>query len=428
MTEHWNIQSLPVGEIMITDGRRELQRAKVDTLRGSMQRLGLQSPIGVRMVDGKPYLVYGLHRFCAAQDLEWDSIHCRIFEGDDRRARMAEISENLHRAELTALEEAEQVAEWIRLVEELRQEISAQSAQKIGRGRPEGGQSAAAREIGVDRDAVRRAQRIAALPAEAKAAARDLGLADNQAALLKAAKAQDPVLSLHQRVKQRRHTPEERAQRRAKRAEQQKEPEHEFPGDEHSAAIRAAALDRVVITLSHMPPHRIADVVRDLETGMGPNPLAEALRARHPKLFDHGDREDQALPPATGAGLVDDQEPVGAPVPGTDLAGVAPLDCSDASGPDTEGSTAAPENGDSSESARAVEPDREPDEVPAEEVDAPQIGTELEEAEQASRDAEDASGKGQATWPPLPIAETAEASAEALYGQRTDATAARESR
>jgi ParB family chromosome partitioning protein len=210
---------------VIPDSRRELQRAKVDTLAKSMQRLGLQSPIGVRMVDGTPRLVYGLHRLWAAREvLEWDRIDCRIIEGDDRHARLVEISENVHRAELTALEEAEQVAEWIRLVEELQQEISGQSAQKFGPGRPEGGLSAAAREIGVNRDAARRAQAIDRLSAEAKATARDLGLADNQAALLKAAKSPDPVLSLHQRIKQRRHTPEELALRRTKRAEQQKDP------------------------------------------------------------------------------------------------------------------------------------------------------------------------------------------------------------
>ena len=106
------------------------------------------------------------------------------WKDDDRHARMAEISENLHRAELTALEEAEQVTEWIRLVEELRQEISAQSAQKSGPGRPAGGLSAAAREIGVNRDAARRAQKIAALPTEAKAAARELGLSDGAAQAL----------------------------------------------------------------------------------------------------------------------------------------------------------------------------------------------------------------------------------------------------
>jgi ParB-like chromosome segregation protein Spo0J len=282
MTEDWNIQSLPVGEIMIPDGRRELQRAKVDTLRGSMQRLGLQSPIGVRMVDGKPYLVYGLHRFCAAQDLEWDSIHCRIFEGDDRRARMAEISENLHRAELTALEEAEQVAEWIQLVEELRQEISAQSAQKSGPGRPEGGQSAAAREIGVDRDAVRRAQRIAALPAEAKAAARDLGLADNQAALLKAAKAQDPVLSLHQRVKQRRHTSEEQS-------------------------LTRAAIDRVATKLiAALSDDELSGLVPDLEI-FTTAALAKALRARRPELFDQAEERPPEL--VLGAGRLDKELP-----------------------------------------------------------------------------------------------------------------------
>jgi len=70
--------------------------------------------------------------------------------------------------------------------------ISAQVAQKMPRGRPEGGDSFAARELGITREEVRRAETIASLPNEVKAKAADLGLDDNQSALLTAAKAPTP--------------------------------------------------------------------------------------------------------------------------------------------------------------------------------------------------------------------------------------------
>jgi ParB-like chromosome segregation protein Spo0J len=295
MTKNRIILRLRVDEIVIPDGRRELQRAKVDTLVGSMDRLGPQSPIGVRMVDGKPHLVYGLHRLCAARELEWDSIDCWIIEGDDRRARLAEISENLHRAELTALEEAEQVAEWIRLVEELQQEISARSAQKSGPGRPEGGLSAAAREIGVNRDAARRAQKIAALPMEAKAAARELGLADNQAALLKAAKSQDPILALHQHGKRRGRTSDERPHTRLKGVEARATQAPPGQQEEECIAESTAAVDRVATKLiATFDDDAIAGLIADLEI-ITTAALAKALRERRPEPFAQADARPPEL-------------------------------------------------------------------------------------------------------------------------------------
>jgi hypothetical protein len=78
---------------------------------------------------------------------------------------------------------------------EQREGILAQVAPKIDRGggRPESGLRAAARGIGVDRDAARRAVNIAGLDDEAKEEARNLHLDDNQSALVKAAKAQTKV-------------------------------------------------------------------------------------------------------------------------------------------------------------------------------------------------------------------------------------------
>jgi hypothetical protein len=70
--------------------------------------------------------------------------------------------------------------------------ISAQLAQTSQVGRPESGDSLAARDLGITRDEVRRAKTIASLPEQTKQAARDAGLDDNQSALLKAARAPTP--------------------------------------------------------------------------------------------------------------------------------------------------------------------------------------------------------------------------------------------
>jgi pyruvate/2-oxoglutarate dehydrogenase complex dihydrolipoamide acyltransferase (E2) component len=108
----------------------------------------------------------------------------------------------LHRNELTALQRAEQIAEYARLTKEKpegRTEdlvklpsaeqtgISGQVDQKMPRGRPEGGGSLAARKLGMDRSEVRRATRVDSIIPAAKEAAREAGLDYNQSALLKVA-------------------------------------------------------------------------------------------------------------------------------------------------------------------------------------------------------------------------------------------------
>ena len=57
------------------------------------------------------------------------------------------------------------------------------------------GEREAARQLGLDRDDVRRAFKVASLSSEAQQTAHDVGLADNRAALLEAASR--PALSLH---------------------------------------------------------------------------------------------------------------------------------------------------------------------------------------------------------------------------------------
>ena len=84
---------------------------------------------------------------------------------------MIEITENLHRAELTALERSKLVAEWA----ELTGESVATCDSKGGRAKREGVRDAA-RQLGMDKDDVHRAVRVASLSPEAQAVAVEEGL------------------------------------------------------------------------------------------------------------------------------------------------------------------------------------------------------------------------------------------------------------
>jgi hypothetical protein len=104
----------------------------------------------------------------------------------DVDGRLMEIAENLHRAELSVAERADQIAEWVRLTTD--QEPAQVGPVSGGRGNT-GGIRAASRELGITRQEGQRAIRIASIAPEAREAARAAGLDDNQSALLKVASA-----------------------------------------------------------------------------------------------------------------------------------------------------------------------------------------------------------------------------------------------
>lgn len=180
--------------------RPDVDAATVDALVVSIEKIGLQNPISVYFVDDfiidgepvdhVPILAAGMHRLEAVKRLGFTLIECDVFD-NQREARMWEISENLHRNDLTQLQRDDHIAMWIRLVDEEGDHKPAQSAQvsKGGRGN-KGGISEAAREFGIDRDDARRAIKVSALSDEAKEVAREVGLDDNRTVLLQAAKAE----------------------------------------------------------------------------------------------------------------------------------------------------------------------------------------------------------------------------------------------
>lgn len=172
------IEDIAIEDIKVENRLRVADPAEVQRMAESIEQIGLQTPITVRRTaDDDIVLVSGLHRLQAVRALGWDKMQCRIAPIDEQTARLWEISENLHRAELSKLERDEQIVEWMRLTseqlspqgnEKLAEAREVQSAQsepfeskrKDGRGhRKESGTRAAARGLGIDRNEAQRAMK-----------------------------------------------------------------------------------------------------------------------------------------------------------------------------------------------------------------------------------------------------------------------------
>jgi hypothetical protein len=200
---------VPFDQIDISIHHRPTHADKVGELVQSIRTLGLQAAPVVIEREGRFKLVSGRHRLEALRVLGCDEAPVRIVGFDDLQARLWTISENLHRNELTALQRAEQVAEYARLMseglaqkeervepdDEKEPQAPASEPEKVaqvapvyagGRGNT-GGVRAASRELGITRDEARRSVKIDSITPEAKEAVREAGLDRNQSVLLRVA-------------------------------------------------------------------------------------------------------------------------------------------------------------------------------------------------------------------------------------------------
>jgi ParB-like chromosome segregation protein Spo0J len=173
----------PIDDIHIGPRFLQIDDEAVTMLMESMGARGLIHPIVTRTVStnvdgdvetGVTILVAGLKRLTAAKRLGWQLIECREMDGDEIDAGLMEIAENLHRADLTPLQRDQHIAEWARLMQ-ARQERDghkpAHSGQvskaKGGRGKT-AGVSQAARDLGLSRQKIERAEKIDSICQEAK--------------------------------------------------------------------------------------------------------------------------------------------------------------------------------------------------------------------------------------------------------------------
>ena len=163
----------------------------------------LLHPIAVRRItdkrkDGtttkKTVLVAGFHRHAAMKLLERKEIACFYIDGDETAAELVRLGEDLWRKTLTILRRAEKLVAYYNLAS-AKVNVSGQVVRKSKFGRPPGGVALAARELPVvgrtpeaRRKIIDRAIQIDQIAPEAKEAAIDARLDNNQRALLKIAK------------------------------------------------------------------------------------------------------------------------------------------------------------------------------------------------------------------------------------------------
>jgi ParB-like chromosome segregation protein Spo0J len=110
MSKSHQVIQIAMSGIAVPPGRlRALRPEIVEQLAESMKKEGgLLQPIVVRPRKGGDYwLVAGRHRLMAAIKLKWKTIACTIFEGMEAdEVELAEVDENLIRANLSPAEEA----------------------------------------------------------------------------------------------------------------------------------------------------------------------------------------------------------------------------------------------------------------------------------------------------------------------------------
>lgn len=88
--------------------RHDFKPGELEELEASLKSSGLLQPITVRPLGPNTYeLIAGERRFRAASSLGWDKIPAVIKDIDDRTALTLALVENLQRADLNPLEEAE---------------------------------------------------------------------------------------------------------------------------------------------------------------------------------------------------------------------------------------------------------------------------------------------------------------------------------
>jgi ParB-like chromosome segregation protein Spo0J len=131
--------------------------------------------------------VDGAHRIEAAKLLGLEKIEAVYFEGDEKAARIYELTQTATRAGTTVLDRAKVITE---LVSEVLGKARAKELQRGGQQPGDKGVSKTARVLGLPRDDIRRCMVIASMSKEAMAKAVKLDLDNNEAALLKIAKAE----------------------------------------------------------------------------------------------------------------------------------------------------------------------------------------------------------------------------------------------
>lgn len=115
------VDIIKIAMIDVPAGRRKLDPAWVETLANLFSSQGQLSPIEV-IADGDRFrLVFGHHRLAAARLIGWHEIDAVVKDAaafsSESEIKLREITENLARRELSALDRAVDIARWREIYE-----------------------------------------------------------------------------------------------------------------------------------------------------------------------------------------------------------------------------------------------------------------------------------------------------------------------
>jgi ParB-like chromosome segregation protein Spo0J len=195
-------KDIKIKDLIVGKRFRQPRDEDVAKLAESLKKLGQPRAITVRRPRfGKYPLIAGATLVAALKALHQTIVRADIVKCTNAQARQWEVAENLYRASLTPLDEADHIAEWVRLVAE---SSSGKGLSKSKRGRPEGALTKVARDLPIKgntqqarRKRLERGLKIAALSSEGRSAATEVGLDKNRDALYEIAKEDTPEAQIN---------------------------------------------------------------------------------------------------------------------------------------------------------------------------------------------------------------------------------------
>lgn len=107
-----NVVRLAIDEIEVGDRLRVVREAQVANLIAMAEDTGITTPIHVRKIGNKHYLIDGAHRLEASRRMGLPDIACLVVECRMDEARAMEASNNLGAARMTPLQTAVFAASW----------------------------------------------------------------------------------------------------------------------------------------------------------------------------------------------------------------------------------------------------------------------------------------------------------------------------
>lgn len=111
IVEHIEIKMIRPSQFSIRDKSNDYQ--EVESLVSSIREHGLLQPILIRPYQNNFEIVAGHRRFSACKLLRWHYIPCKIRELNDKQAYEIQLTENIQRKSMSAIEEAEAFKKYV---------------------------------------------------------------------------------------------------------------------------------------------------------------------------------------------------------------------------------------------------------------------------------------------------------------------------